>query len=1195
MQAKNFVLSDNFEDIQRYLTSSNLSSHSRVWVQVFTGETDRFNIQTLLQRLSLYLPEQAIITGATTSGEICEGLMLDLQTIVSICIFEETELSAASLHSVASDFELGKQLALQITTEKTKAVVLFMDGLQVNGEQVISGFSQFAKGAPILAGGMAGDNSLFQQTWLIHNQLVFDKGTVAIALNSDSLHAFNAYNLSWQQLGQKMTITKSEGARVYEIDHRPIIEVYRQYLGDDVVANMPDSTIEFPLIIQDLEIPVARSMVFVFEDQSILFAGDLEVGTKVKFAVADLGALMSAKTSMRDELLQKGVEASFIYSCTARKSFLSKTLEEEFLPIAEISPVAGFFTYGEVYHFNQANRLSSGKVCTQTDTLLNVTTTVLGLRESSEKLSAAKSSTHTSANLSAEKSDFPSKGRQRRSLSNSALIHLVNQTMKELNLELEENNQLIQLLNQYQTAINESFIVSKSDRFGSITYANPLFEKISGYSQQELLGKNHNLVRHPEMPQSVFAQMWQTILSKKVWKGVIKNRAKNGCDYVVKTSIIPILNREGEIAEFLSLREDITAQEMQRELLVSEKLKVQTILDNQSNLVIMTHAEKNMMITANQAFLDFIGYPSLAHFLLKYDCICDLFLPGDGLLQKMMDGVPWTSYVFEHCEKDHVCSMLDKEGNVHKFSVNVTYFKDDESKVIANFADVTQLERTRQRAQQAEASQAMFLANMSHELRTPINGILGFSDLLSNTNLDKEQKRFVDILRSSSRHLLSVVNDILDISKIERGEIELHPHPEQTFIDLEKILVSFSSVAHQKGVKYVVQLSPNLPECLVYDNVRLHQVLANLVSNAIKFTPQQGKVVVNIECFDTYKDKNTVWVHFAIQDTGIGIELEKQTHVFESFKQANSSTTKEYGGTGLGLSIASQLVQKMGGDRIHLDSEIGKGSKFSFTLPMEICKPEVSISEAFKKLRVGVFADKGERLEVLTQYLEHFDIKHETDALEVCQSDCQDGRCVFDVCLVLSIEKFEKVKETYNPKTFYIFFEEPSQEFAQKDNVIWLSDFLENNSHLYNLLLDYIVNVSGQNLINNDNLFAKKVLLVEDNSVNQLLMIKLFEHLKVEADIANNGLEAIERYAQGNYGLVLMDINMPIMGGIEAFEHLAKNAQVSGKPLVPIVALTANVLPDQVLEYKKLGFHSHLAKPIEIHKLTELLSKLNRP
>ena len=1178
MITKNFIFS--FEDtalfggqVTEFLDQN---SYSSVLVQVFSGLLEFTKLQELANHLKTTLPQETVTIGATTAGEILEGEMIEHEIVISVSLFENTRIKSAHLTEFDTFYDLGQKLAKQITSNETKAVILFADGLLVNGEEVTRGFSEHSPNHPVMAGGMAGDYSQFKATWLIHNQHVFNNGAVAVSLDSDTLRAFNTYNLSWTELGPRMTITKSDGARVYEIDHQPVIEVYRKFLGEDVIANMPDSTIEFPLIIQDQEIPVARSMIQLYEDNSIFFAGNLSVGSAVRIGVANPHALEKAKTAMRNTLAQQGAEACFIYSCIARKSFLGGQLSSELKPISEIAPVAGFFTYGEVYHFND-----TASRCSVHDTLLNVTTTVLGLSEAEKPESTRQLKENTENEI------------HRQSLSYNALIHLVNQTTYELNNKLESNVQLIQLLDQYQIAINESFIVSKTDIDGRIIFANHRFEQVSGYCLDELIGKNHNIVRHPSSPESLFKDIWDSILNKQVWQGNITNRAKDGSTYIVKTSIIPILNLDGAITEFLSLREDITEQEYQRNAVEQEKAKVRSILDNQKSLVLMSNLIEGQIEEANQAFLNYTGFSSLDAFKQVHNCICDLFLPEEGFLQKTMHGQSWMDYALDHPEIEHQALIASSEGKHHIFSLSVSRLKDNPNYVIGNFTDITTLEKSRQRAVEAEHAQSAFLANMSHELRTPINGILGFADLLSSTPLDKNQERFVDILRSSSRHLLSVVNDILDISKIESGEIELNIQTERVMTDLEKILISFNPVAHDKHIEYIINLSPKLPEYLLYDNLRLHQVLSNLISNAIKFTPTNGKVSVDVEPIEI--TGNTATIQFSIKDSGIGIPKDKQKDIFENFKQASSSTTKEFGGTGLGLSIASKLVLQMGGETLEVESEENQGARFYFCLPLQTSQTETTISEAFKGLNVGLLCQ--DTLSPLSQmainYLNELNIRVHTDSINDCKNRCLDGQCSYDVYLVLSTECFNGIIHTYDDSTLYIFFEPIPDVISIYENVVEIADFERNNSHLYNILLKYLFKHSEKAIIDDDRLFDQRILLAEDNDVNQMLMIELFKNLGVPVDIAHNGKEAVNLYQKNVYGLVIMDINMPVMSGDEALSELQRYAESINTPLCPIIALTANVMPEQVSSYKKQGFYGHLSKPLELKKLKKMLLEIN--
>ena len=1175
MQTKNFALSlENLtqEDNNIY-DFCNSNVFTSCLVQVFSGELAPSNLKQIAKHLKSVLPEQSVIIGTTTSGEIYQGKMLEGSVVVSITLFEKSTLKSAHICKHEHVSEIGEELAKAVCTNETKAVIIFSDGLQINGEIITKSFSEHAIGEPILAGGLAGDNNRFKETWIIHNETVFNNGSLAVSLNGEELNAFNTYSLGWTSLGSNMTITKSINGRVYEIDHRPIIEVYRQFLGNDAVSNLPDSAIEFPLIIQDQEIPVARTIVQVFEDDSFLFAGNLPEGSTVKFGMPNSIAFDENCLQMRDTLLAENTQSCFIYSCVARKAFLGKTLENEFKPIAKIAPVAGFFTYGEIYHFNHDINCQDGN-----DSLLNVTTTILGLSESNTL-------NHQPTTLDFTQNNIESSVK---SLSNSVLINLVNETTNSLNKQLEENYRLIQHFNQYEEGIDESFIVSKADIHGNITFANEKFQAISGYSEEELIGQNHNIVRHPEMPKELFEDLWETILNKKIWTGIIQNLAKDGSTYIVKTNIVPILDSNGEIDEFLSLREDITQQEMQKAEIIHNEERTRAMLNNQKNLVVVTNVKKRKIELGNQAFLEFTGYANTESFKENHNCICDLFVQEQGFIQKEVEGKAWYQYVLDNTDKNNLVMIRSITGAPHIFSISNTTFPDDSNLVISNFNDITDIENQRMRAIEAEKAQSLFLANMSHELRTPINGILGFADLLNDTKLNNEQRRYVDVLRTSSMHLLGVVNDILDISKIEKGKIELNLKPELVFLDLEKILSSFAPAAEKKGIKTIINLSPEVPECLVYDNMRLHQILSNLISNAIKFTPKNGTVSIDIQL--SSKNDREAMITFAVKDTGIGIPKDKQKAIFENFKQASKTTATQFGGTGLGLSIASQLVKRMGGDNLNIISDVGKGACFFFTLPIQIGKSELTIKQALKNLNVGLFSNKNPNESMLHKFLREFGIKFESfnhHHPELIRS--KD----YDIYLVQSEDMLEDIERTYNPKAFYIFFGVSSGKLNQYENTISIDDFETNNSRLYNILLEHINQSSEKPLKDQECNFKKRILVVEDNVVNQSLMTAILNKFHVDFDLACNGQEAVEMYiGNNNYGLVLMDINMPVMDGEEALLALQTYSDDTGKELCPVIALTANVLPEQVKEYREKGFYTHLSKPLQIPELKSILQSL---
>ncbi len=362
---------------------------------------------------------------------------------------------------------------------------------------------------------------------------------------------------------------------------------------------------------------------------------------------------------------------------------------------------------------------------------------------------------------------------------------------------------LRQELQQFVDALNESAIVSKSDPRGKITFVNKKFCEISGYADTELLGQPHNIIRHPDMPASVFAELWDTIQHKRVFKATIKNRRKDGESYYVDSVVIPILGLDGEIVEYLAVR-----------------------------------------------------------------------------------------------------------------------------------YEVTELIKARDEAMAAEKAKDSFFSNMSHELRTPLNAILGFSRLLYNKSGDAHERLQLKSIVESSEHLLALINDILDLSKIQSGKFMIDPHPFHAQQSFFTFVSRFDSYVKQEGVTFRYEFDDSLNVMLQGDWTRIVQVLSNLVSNAIKFTPKEGTVLLKAAYADGMLEA-------VVADTGIGMSADVQERIFKPFEQADSSTTRHFGGTGLGLSITTQLVEIMHG-QITVKSREGEGSSFTVLLPLEAAQEEQS-------------------------------------------------------------------------------------------------------------------------------------------------------------------------------------------------------------------------------------------------------------
>jgi len=525
--------------LETFLNETIFTIGSRsVLIQLFSGVMDKTTIQPIVDLLAQRLPDAAII-GASTAGEIMNGMMSSSQIILSFSLFEATDVS--TYYYPKADFENGVRAAQEILTDRTKACIALSEGLKNDSESFLNGFTSIRNDV-VIAGGNAGDDLTFTRTFIIDGKTIYDDGVVIAVLDSDVLQVHNAYSLNWTSVGKEMTITKADKNVIYEIDGRPVRELYTHYLGAETVARIPASAIEFPLIKIEDGVRIARSIIAKTEDGGFVYAGHFHDGEQVRFAIGNVDEILNHAADVRDAVASAPVEATYIYSCSVRKLFVQEQLNYEFGLINEIAPTAGFFTYGEFFHSPSDNQL------------LNITTTTLSLSEMKVLVSPDKGSTDE----------------YRHSMLKS-LTYLINVTQDEL----DDN---IKFLDQYKMVLDESSIVSKTDAKGLITYVNDAFCEISGYTREELIGKNHNIVRHPDNSPEIFQDLWETIRSGKVWKNTFKNFSKNGTEYYVKSVIAPIFDDKGNIVEYIAARMDVT------DLIVKERIIQRQLTDELTGL-----------------------------------------------------------------------------------------------------------------------------------------------------------------------------------------------------------------------------------------------------------------------------------------------------------------------------------------------------------------------------------------------------------------------------------------------------------------------------------------------------------------------------------------------------------------------------------------------------------------------------------
>ena len=505
------------QELEAFFQKNLRSNSKNILIQLFSGTDDTGLVQDVLMHIALLAPEAKVI-GASTSGEIVEGKMVQGAIVVSCAVFDHT--SIRTCHVPDTTYQSGEFLVAQLVGKDTKALICFSESLKSDPEAFLHGISAGNQSIPVI-GGNAGDNNRFEQTYIIEGVKIYYSGVVVAALSGTQLHVGNAFSLNWLPIGQEFVITKAVANRVYEIDHTPIMEICRRYLGEDTIQALPASIVEFPLLKTVEHLPVARSIVAVHNDGSFQYAGNFQEGDRVRFAVGNIDAVLNGATKLQQDVAAYPAEAIFIYSCTVRKLFLQERIEVEFRLLNDIAPASGFFTYGEYYHTETTNQI------------LNVTTTVLALSESTQLAS------FTPQPVRSKVSAF------------KTLTHLVNATQ----LELEKS---INFLDQYKKAVDESTIISKTNPQGIITYANDRFCAVSGYKREELVGQPHNIIRHKDMPAKAFKEMWDTVSSGSIWRGMVKNRNKEGGAYYVDTMIMPLYDQEQQISEYIAIRHDIT-------------------------------------------------------------------------------------------------------------------------------------------------------------------------------------------------------------------------------------------------------------------------------------------------------------------------------------------------------------------------------------------------------------------------------------------------------------------------------------------------------------------------------------------------------------------------------------------------------------------------------------------------------------